>query len=220
MTQPHLIVVNETAERRIHASGAELTVCISGQSFFTGNEAFQKAAEVGRCVEAIKACGLQQDDVSIQNVSTEVESGILTKSSSATYHLCVRCKSLECLGPVLAAVAAQKNTKLAQVSWTFDALSDIKRDLLKAAVKKAKATAQLIVESLSTQCSALHKLAYDFRGLDDHGYAADLSEYDGTIKRRRAARATDLQQLNLAHETKLLVVVAAEFVVAPFDKVG
>ncbi len=217
MEQPHLITVKETAETRLHASGAELTICIAGQSFLTGSEAFKKAAEVNRCVEAMKECGIEQDDISIQNVSTEVESGILTKSSSATYYLAVRCKSLESLGPTLAAIASQKNTKLAELRWNYNALDKTQNDLLQTAVKKAKATAQSIAESLGSQCSAIHKLSYDFHGVNQHGYAGDLSAYDG-VKRKRSSGAAALQQLNLEHNTKLLVAVAAEFVVAPFEK--
>lgn len=215
MDQPHLITVNETAEVRLHAASADLRICISGQSFFTGSEAFKKAAEVNACVKAMKACGIEHDDISIQNVSTEVESGILTKSSSATYELVVHCKSLECLGPTLAAVASQKNAKLARLSWNYDRLDQAKHDLLQTAVKKAKATAQSIAGSLGTQCSALHRLSYDFHGVNQDGYASDLSAPD-RAKRKRASGAVALSQLNLEHDTQLLVAVAAEFVVAAF----
>lgn len=216
MDQLHLITVNQSAETRIHASGAELTIRISGQSFFTGTEAFQKAAEVNRCVAAIKKCGIDQEDISIQNVSTEVESGILTKSSSATYYLSVFCKSLDCLGPTLTAIASQKNIKLAKLFWQYDALEETQNELLQTAVKKAKSTAQSISESLGTHCSAIHKLSYDFHGINQHGYAGDLSAYDG-VKRKRASSAGALQQLNLEQNTKLLVTVAAQFVVDPFQ---
>ena len=217
MEQLSLITVKETAERKVFASGAELTVCISGQAFFTGTEALKKAAEVNRCVEAMKDCGIEQGDISIQNVSIQVESGILTKSSSAAYHIAVRCKSLDCLGPVLAAIASQKNTRLVQLLWVFETLEKAKEELLQTAVEKAKVTAQSIAGLLGTECSAIHKLSYEFQGADQLGFGGNMSAYDG-IKGKRAFREASLKQLNLEHNSKLEAVVSAVFVVAPFRR--
>ena len=133
-----------------------------------------------------------------------------------TYYLSVRCKSLDCLGPTLAAIASQKNAKLGELLWEYDELDKTQNDLLQSAVKKTKATAQSIAHSLGTQCVAIHKLSYEIHGVNQHGYADDLSPVE-SVRYKRSARALPLQQLNVEHNTKLLVKVAAQFVVAPFQ---
>ncbi len=173
----HLITVIETSASDVSASGAKLAVRIAGQSFFTGNEAFQKAAEVVNLVSALKELSLSEGDIQLLNVSTEVESGILTKTSSATYHLLVNCQSIELLGRVLAVIASQKNSKLAAISWQYPDIEKTKRNLIQTAVRAAKDAARAVADSLSVPLLGVHKLSYDISGLDTELRIPEVSGY-------------------------------------------
>ncbi len=213
----HLIAVRETASSDVNASGATLAVRIAGQSFFTGNEAFKKAAEVANLVSALKELGLSEDDVHLLNVSTEVESGILTKTSSATYHLRVNCQSIELLGRVLAAISSQKNSRLAAISWQYPDLARTTRDLIQTAVHAAKDAARAVADSLAVPLLGVHKLSYDISGLDTELRVPEVSGY---AMRRSKARTTALDSLDLAHATTIAVTVTAEFMVDTFTQNG
>ncbi|WP_339748955.1 SIMPL domain-containing protein [uncultured Rubinisphaera sp.] len=209
----HLITVCETSASDVNASAAKLAVRIAGQSFFTGNEAFKKAAEVASLVSVLKELGISEDDIHLLNVSTEVESGILTKTSSATYHLLINCQSIDLLGRVLAAISSQKNSKLAAISWQYPDLEKTKRDLVQNAVRAAKDAARAVADSLAVPLLGVHKLSYDISGLDTE---LRVPEVSGFAMRRSKAMATPLDSLDLSHSTTIVVTVTAEFMVDTF----
>lgn len=217
MDSLHIITVRETASSDVTASGAKLAVRIAGQSFFTGAEAFRKAAEVANLSSALKELGLSEGDIQLLNVSMEVESGLLTKSSSATYHLLVTCKSIELLGRVLSTISSQRNSKLAAISWQYTDIEITKRDLTQAAVRAAKESARAVAESLGVPLLGVHKLSYDLSGLDTELCVPDMSGY---AVRRRKAMTAPLDSLDLSHTTTLAVTVTADFMVDTFTPGG
>ena len=161
------ISVAESAHREISAAGAKLAVRICGQSFFTGREAFRKAAEVSECVTGLKSCGIAEDKIRIKNVSTHVESGFLTKSSSATYDLEITCDSMDLLGPTFATVASLKNSEIVSMAWDYAEIEKTKREILQEAVRSANASATAIASALNTSLNGVHRLKYEISGLDD-----------------------------------------------------
>lgn len=209
----HLITIRETSTSDVNASGAKLKVNIAGQSFFTGNEAFKKAAEVANLVSALKKLGLSEDDILLLNVSTEVDSGILTKTSSATYHLLVNCQSITMLGRVLAAISSQKNAKLSAIAWQYSGLEKTKQDLIQTTVRAAKETAHAVADSLEVPLLGIHKLSYDLSGLDTELRVPEGSSYP---MRARKAKTAALESLELSHTTTLSLTVSAEFMVDTF----
>ena len=213
----HLITVRETASADVTASGAKLAVRITGQSFFTGNEAFKKAGEVAHLVSTLKELGLPEDDIQLLNVSTEVESGILTKSSSATYQIQVICRSIDLLGRVLSAISSQKNAKLDAISWLYPDLETTRRDLVQTAVRAAKETARAVADSLDVPLLGVHKLSYDISGLNAEFQVPDTSSNPG---RARKALTAPLDTLELSHTTTVKVIVTAEFMVDAFARSG
>lgn len=213
----HLITVRETSTSEVNASSANLAVRITGRSFFTGAEAFKKAAEVAILVSALKELGLSEDDIHLLNVSTEVESGILTKMSSATYHLRVNCQSIELLGRVLAAISSQKNSKIAAISWQYPDLEKTKRDLIQTAVRTAKDSARAVADSLSIPLLGVHKLSYVISGLDTELRVPEMS---GFAMHRGKAKTTPMDSLDLSHTTTIAVTVTAEFMVDTFTQNG
>src|SRR5690242_16868490 len=145
----NLISVSESATREIAAAGARLAVRISGQAFFTGTQAFKKAAEVAACVSSLAECGISEEDIRLLNVVAEVESGFLTKSSSATYDLGVKCRSIDSLAPVIGAISALKNSKIFSIAWDYPDLAKTRKDVLQDAVREASASAKAIADSLN-----------------------------------------------------------------------
>lgn len=213
----HLITIREMATADIHASGAKLAVRIAGQSFFTGTEAFKKAAEVANCVSSLKECGISEDGIRLLSVSAEVASGILIKSSAATYHLLVECRSLDLLGRVLAAVSSQKNSKIAAISWHYPDIEKTKRDLIQRAVRGAKDAARAVADSLAVPLVGVHKLSYDISGLDTELRVPEISGY---AMRARKAKGTALESLDLSHTNTIAATVTAEFIVNTFTQGG
>ncbi|PHS01350.1 MAG: hypothetical protein COA78_22705 [Blastopirellula sp.] len=212
----HLITIHESAATDILASGAKISVRIAGQSFFTGNEAFKKAAEVVAFVAALNECSISAEKIHLNNVVLEVESGLLTKSSSATYHLLVECDSIELLGKVLTAIASQKNAETQQITWEYTDLEKTRRDLTQATVRAAKQSAQDVANALAVSLQGVHKLSFHTEGLNqDLSVPMGTSSYVGRSRKSKAP-VTTLEGLHLSHSTTVKVTVTAEFMIGTF----
>lgn len=208
------ISVAETAQEEITASGAKLAVRISGQSFFTGREAFKKAAEVSKCVSGLSSCGIPNDKIRIKNISTHIESGFLTKSSSAVYDLEVSCDSMELLGPAVATIASLKNSEILSMTWEYSDIDKIKREILQKAVRSANASATAIASALNTSLVGVHRLKYQISGLDNNLKTPNTNL--SKMKRARIADSdlTDMSDsLSLSHTAIVVANVNAEFLV-------
>lgn len=216
MDSLHIISVRERAAVEVQASGAKLTVRIAGQSFFTGNEAFTKATEVANFVAALEELGMTKDKIQLLNVSTEVESGILTKTSSATYHLLINCEAIDLLGRVLATISSQKNSALAAISWQYLDLDKTKRKLVDSAVLASKESARMIANSLDVPLLGVHKLSYEISGLDNEQRVPEVYAY---ATRSRKAKSSALESLDLSHTATVLATVTAEFMVDKFTQI-
>lgn len=214
----HLITVRETSTAHVTASGAKLTVRIAGQSLFTGNEAFKKAAEIANLVSALRELGLTEADIQLLNVSTEVESGMMIKSSSATYFLQITCASIDLLGRILAKISSQKNAKLSDISWQYPDLEQHKREWVQTAVRVAKDAARAIADSLEVPLRGVHSLSYEIVGLDHAPQIPKESVY--LMRTRSRPRTEPLDSLDLSHVGTITVIVTAEFIVGDFSSNG
>lgn len=213
-SQGNLISVSELAFRDISASGGRLEVVISGQSFFSGNEAFKKAAEVATCVDELAKHGIEAENVRIRDVTTQVESGLLSKSSSASYRLEVVCQTMDLLGNAVQVVSSLKNSELTRIDWDYSNLETKKREVLDEAVRQAKTSAETIASALGQQLGGVHRLRYDVHGLDNG--QQDLSPRRLRMARARASSmdlSESTQGLTLAHRTRIQVQVSADFLV-------
>ncbi len=210
----NLISVCETATRELSATGARLVVRIAGQSFFTGVQAFKKATEVAACIAALAERGVPEEDVRLVNVSTEVESGFLTKASSAIYDLEVKCRSIDSLASVIATIASQKNSKILSIAWDYAELRKAQQEVLQTAVRAAHSSALAIAAALNTSVLGVHKLSYEVAGLD-----TDLQVPGRRAARNRAvmefrSSASELPSgLTFSHTTQIAVTVEADFIV-------
>lgn len=207
--------MKESSDAELRATGAQIIVRIAGQSFFTGNEACKKAQEVADCTAALKRVGVTEDDITLASVTTEIETGILSKTSSAIYHLSVRVTAMEAFGAALSAISSQKNAKIAGMSWHYLDLKETKAATLQNAVRASKAAATQIAVALGTNVSAVHKLSYEFTGIDTEVRTA-LSAYSGKMRVKHSTASLD--HLNLFHKTRMVATVTAEYVIEPFPE--
>lgn len=154
--QPDRITIEETYTETIRAIGAKLHITVKGSSFFTGQTALKKAREVAQLVESLKSVGVKEEDISLESVSAHVESGLLSKSSSARYGLKISCASLETLPDVMGAVTGAKNVSLDELEWDFGDLVDRRTAWIEEVLKRCNAKAAVVAAALKTTLAGVH----------------------------------------------------------------
>jgi uncharacterized protein YggE len=155
--KPDTIKVSASHREEIYANHANLFVTVKGSSVISGNEAMKKAKEVNQLVEALTSFGLSPDAVHLQGVRLETASGALLKSSSAIYHLKIRCEKLDQLPALLDIIASQKNTSLERIEWKYPEES-AREHGLEAAISQAKVKANKVAAALGVRLLGV----YDF----------------------------------------------------------
>ena len=156
-SKPDTIKISAAQREEISASHADLFVTVKGSSVVSGDQALKKAKEVSQLVEALTSFGLSPEAVHLQGVHIETASGVLLKSSSATYRLKIKCEKLEQLAELLDIIASQKNATLERIDWKYP--EDAARERgLEAALAKAKSKADKVAISLGVKLLGV----YDF----------------------------------------------------------
>ena len=79
------ISVTATRRQEVAADKAELQVTIKGSSLVTGSAALKKAKEVNELVTALLAVGVKEDELSLRGIQVQSSSGVLARTSSASY---------------------------------------------------------------------------------------------------------------------------------------
>lgn len=132
------IEITGTHEEELSANAADLHVTVQGSSLVTGRTVLSKAKEVALMVESLRQVGVHDAQIQVVSVRAEVKSGLLTKSSSATYSLKIRCADLELLPAMLGAVTGAKNAQLDRIEWQYPNDAAHEGRLLAAAALVAK----------------------------------------------------------------------------------
>ena len=156
-SKPDTIKVSANHREEIYANRANLFVTVKGSSVISGNEAMKKAREVSQLVDALTSFGLSPEDIHLQGVRIETASGTLLKSSSAIYHLKIRCEKLDQLAALLDIIASQKNATLERIEWKYPEES-AREHGLEVAMTQAKAKANKVAASLGIKLLGV----YDF----------------------------------------------------------
>jgi uncharacterized protein YggE len=206
-----LIIIAEHYED-LSADRAELIVTVQGSSLVTGRAALSKAKEVARLVDELGRFGISADDISLEDVQAEVSSGILGKSSSATYRLRVRCKNLDLLPEALGAVTAAKNARLDDIEWRYPDSYDRQIQWLEAAIRRANSKAIAAAGALGARITGVHKLT-ELR-LDPEEASVAYGSVSAAPMRRRA-EPIDLG-FSLNHQKRAGVRVTIEYRVDGF----
>ena len=156
-SKPDTIKISASHREEISASHADLFVTVKGSSVVSGDQALKKAKEVSQLVEALTSYGLSPEAVHLQGVHIETASGVLLKSSSATYRLKIRCEKLDQLAELLDIIASQKNTSLERIDWKYPEETARERGM-EAALEKAKSKADKIAKSLGVKLLGVYDL--------------------------------------------------------------
>ena len=159
-SKPDTIKVTAFHREEVSATHADLHVTVKGSSVVSGDAALKKAKEVNQLVEALVSLGVKEDAVKLQGVNIETSSGVLVKSSSASYRLKIRCEKLDQFAEMLDVIALQKNVSLDRVEWKYD--DDAARERgLNLAIENAKRKAQLVADSLGVKLLGIYVFTED-----------------------------------------------------------
>jgi len=149
-SKPDTIHITAFHREEIYASHADLFVTVRGSSVISGNEAMKKAKEVSALVDELTRFGIHAENIHLQGVHVETSSGVLLKSSSATYRLRIRCEKLDQIAELLDIVASQKNAALERIEWKYPEETARARGL-EAAIANAKSKADRVAASLGVK---------------------------------------------------------------------
>ncbi len=155
-SKPDTIHVTASQRGEIFANRADLFVTVRGSSVVSGNEAMKKAREVSALVDEMTRAGVAAEDIHLQGVHVETSSGVLLKSSSATYRLKVRCGKLEKLPELLDIVASQKNAALERIAWKYPE-EEARTRGLDSAMATAKSKAEKVAASLGVNLIGVYQ---------------------------------------------------------------
>jgi uncharacterized protein YggE len=182
-----LIEVSAKHEAEIEADEAEIRVTVQGSSLVVGNAVFEKAREVQKLVEALRSHGILQADLQLRDVRAEVSSGLLGKSSSATYELSVRCRDLGKLPDVLGEIGEAKQATLGAITWHYPDTAAQRATWLARCVADANAKAQAIAAAVPAKIVGVHRIveverdAAPYPAPPGGGGSMDMSRARGSV---------------------------------------
>ena len=156
-TKPDTIKISASHREEISATYADLFVTVKGSSVVSGNEAMKKAKEVSQLVDELTRFGIPVENIHLQGVHVETSSGVLLKSSSASYRLRVRCEQLSQIAELLDIITSQKNAALERIDWKYPEEEARERGL-ESALAKAKSKADKVAAALGVKLLGV----YDF----------------------------------------------------------
>jgi len=156
-SKPDTIKISVSQREEISANRADLSVTVRGSSVVSGDQALKKAKEVNQLVEALTSYGLSSEAVQLMGVHIETASGMLLKSSSATYRLKIKCEKLDQLAELLDIIALQKNATLERITWKYPEDNARERGM-EAALEKARSKADKMAKSLGVKLLGVYDL--------------------------------------------------------------
>ena len=219
MSKPDTIAVNIEVERQVYATRADMYVEIKGDSFFSGNTALKKVHEVRDLASALAKVGIEESQIQVVGIRAKVASGIIGKSSTAVYRLCIEVSSLDMLADALGAVMSSKNAALTLLDWHYDGIDELHNKMLEKAIGIAQKRSDLICRESGHDNLGIHDLTEKLR--DDlqkhHRYYADMelaSGYTAVAKSRRALAQEDIG-LEVRHAKMVSLDIRVEYLVKP-----
>src|SRR5688572_30809895 len=213
---PDVLVITAKYEEDVSAERAVLFVTVQGTSLVTGRAALRKAAEVRSLVEALEGSGVSESDIGLESVHAHVTSGLLGKSSSATYRLRVRCDQLNALPEVLGAITSAKNAELERLVWRYPESAEQQGHWLKLCIAQANIKAAAAAEALGVRLVGVHRLNEQLLEDPDTG-ARPMGQAVAfaAAQRSRASAAPDMG-FDLTHHKRGGMRVTVEYRVEGF----
>jgi uncharacterized protein YggE len=192
------ISVTATRHQEVAADKADLQVTIKGSTLVTGSAALKKAKEVNELVTALLGVGVKEDDLSLRGIQVQNSSGVLTRTSSASYSLRIRCSRLELLGEILGVIGAHKNVSLDHLTWRYPDLKPMQKEWLDCCIAEAKERATHIAAALGVKLLGLHSFSEVWKDPEEVAVRAQLDELGGIPSLAREHRGIELG-FNLSH---------------------
>jgi uncharacterized protein YggE len=211
------IEVMGEAYEDVSAIGATLSLVVRGSKLFAGDAALEKAKEVRQIVEALVEAGVDEDDVRLESVHVDVATGLLGRSSQATYGVSVRCDDVDLVPEVLEVVSDAKQCTLSGIEWRYDD-EETERRIFGEAVKKCRAKAAAAADALECELGEAKLIrqagmrATQHVHLHEHALAAGGAPAAQSLARKRSSVATSLEGMAMAPKRRVSVRVEAVFV--------
>ena len=210
MNHPDIISIAAERREEIEADRADLRVTISGASLVTDRAAQNKAREIRDLAVALSPFGVSESQTKLQSVRLESAGGTILKSSSATYVLKIADVSVEILGDVLGALAAQKNLTMNGVAWTYNNEETARERLLGECLDEAKSKAERVVTRLGVRLLGVHEFREYSHG---EGEARGGEMMDFLAPKLTRARQMDAEDFGIAlsHSKEIRCGVTVQF---------
>ena len=217
MDKPDTITVAVTRRDEVDADKVDVHVTVKGTSLITGSAALKKAKEVSQLVSALAEIGIKEQEVALKSIHAESSSGILGKSTSAAYQLCIKCSNLEILADLLGVVTSQKNGKLDFLVWRYPDDKKVKREWLQACLGEAKEKAGAIAATLGLQLLGVHTLSERWHDSEQGNRTAMSEAPAGGFMLKAMARAERIDLgFPLSHSKWVELQLEMQFRVSEF----
>ena len=209
------INVDISVSENVEASGADMLVTVRGDSLVTGRAALKKAREVRALVDALAAFGVTDEDIHLEGIRASVSSGLISKSSSATFDLRIRCNDLEKLGDLVGAVTSQKQADLNHIEWRFPDRHKLQKQLLQKAVPQAREKAELIATLLDVELLGVHELTENHhQRRNDSSTQTTQNSASAPVRARKGMSSEDLG-MEVSHSKTFRMSLQASFRIGP-----
>ena len=210
---PDVIVITAKHEESVAAERAVLFVTVQGASLVTGRAGLRKAKEVKSLVEALESCGISESDIGLEAVNAHISSGILGKSSSASYRLRIQCDQLDALPEVLGALTSAKNAELQQLVWRYAESAEEQARWLALCIAQANTKAAAAAAALGVRLVGVHRLTEHLLNDQDSGAHPQSMEVPFA---RALLSATPDMGFDLSHHKSAGMRVSIEYRVEGF----
>jgi uncharacterized protein YggE len=210
-TKPDTIHITASQREEIFASHADLFVNVRSSLVISGNEAMKKAREVSALVEALMRFGIPAENIHLQGVYAETSSGILLKSSNATYRLKIRCEKLEQIAELLDIVTSQKNERIA---WKYPD-ETVRARGLEAAIAATKSKAEKIAAALGIKLLGVYQFTENT--FDEEAPFPQFQPQAMMMKANQAPAAEPSLGMDIQHSKTVQVNVEIEYRVSGFE---
>ena len=209
--------VQATHRVQVPADRADFRVTIMGSSLVAGTEALKKAREVAQMVQGLTALGVPESDIHLEDVTANVASGALLKSSQATYRLRVHCTKLGMLADILGVITSQKNGDLQSLQWGYPDDEAAQDEWLRLCIARANKKAALIAAGLGVRLLGVR--SFSERLVNPESPRLNLSS-SLTFGRARAKRLSQVTSeelgLDVSHIKTVEMQVDVEYRVSDF----
>lgn len=213
-----ILKVTEKASQEIEASAVKLEIMIEGSSIFYGNAALDKSVELKEFIKKLEPYK-EALTLSINSISIKSDSGWLSKSSKGVYRVSMQVNKLDHLNDLFGLIADSKNIQLIEMNWIF-AEEDIKLELIKQAVVKAKNKASAMMSVIDYQVVGIRTCSdsYESPALDPINPLASANLDQSTLLRsRRALSSTIDLGTQIISRKEVSCISTIEFYVEPLS---